>query len=134
MQAQAAELIGDCTASEGLSWSALEIGEMVTQVGAAEAVGEQAEQQQGAPEVMDLWIGEAQAGDALAITTDRAFDRLEGGFGEPAVVTETLELEQSPIGGKADLAQLRQVGQALADAESWALLIAVSLLSARPSL
>lgn len=66
---------------------------------------------------MDLGVGEAQAGDALTVASERAFDRLEGGFGEHTVVAETFEPEQSPAGGKADLAQFRQVGQPLADAE-----------------
>ena len=48
---------------------------------------------------------------------DRAIDRLEGVFGQHAVVAELLELEQAAIGGKADVAQLRQVGEAPADAE-----------------
>jgi len=46
---------------------------------------------------MDLWIGEAQAGDALTVAADRSFDRLEGGFGEHAVVAETLDAEQAPV-------------------------------------
>ncbi len=117
VEAQAAELIGDGASADGLGWAALEVGDVLAQVGAAEAVGEQAEQQQGVPQVVDLGIGEAQAGSALAIATDRAFDRLEGGLGEHAVVAETFELEQASIGGEADLAQLRQVGQALADLE-----------------
>ena len=48
-------------ATEGLRQAAAQVGEMVAQVGAAEAVGEQAEQQQGVQEVMHLGIGEAQA-------------------------------------------------------------------------
>jgi hypothetical protein len=49
-------------------------------------------------------------------------------------VAETLELEQSPIGGKADVAQFRQVGQSLADAEVVSVVDRGFVLSARPSL
>src|SRR5262249_7046475 len=90
---------------------------MLEQVGAAEAVDEHAEQQQGVPEVLDLGVGEAQAGDALTVAIERPVDRLEGSFGQQAVMAEPFELEQASIGGKADLTQLRQVGQTLADLE-----------------
>ena len=56
-----------------------------------------------------------EVGGALTLTTDRPVVRLEGGFGQHAIVADTLEL--ASIGGKADLAKVRQIGQALADLE-----------------
>ena len=66
---------------------------------------------------MHVGIGEAEAGGVLAAMADGAIDGLEGGFGEHAVVAETLDVEQAAIGGKADLAQSGQVDQAPADGE-----------------
>ena len=101
MQAQATELIGDGARADGMGRAAFELRQVLAQVGAAEAVDEQAEQQQGVAEVVDLGVGEAQAGGPLPVATDRPVDRLKGGFGRHAVVAETLELEQASIGGKA---------------------------------
>ena len=103
MQTQAAELVGNGAAADILSEGAPQICEMLTQVGAAEAIGEQAEEQQSMPEMMDVGVGEAQAGGVLAVAPDRPIDSLEGGFCEHAVVAETLEIEQASIGGEADL-------------------------------
>ena len=49
---------------QGRGQAASLIGKMLAQIGAAEAVREQAEQQLGVPQVMHLGIGEAQAGGA----------------------------------------------------------------------
>ena len=45
----------------------------------------------------------------------RAVDGLEGVFGENAIVTDTLDLEQATVGRKADLAQFRKILQAFTD-------------------
>ena len=90
---------------------------MVAQIGCSGSLGELPEQDEGMQERVDARIGEAQARGALAARRDRAVDGLEGVFGEHAVVAQTLDFEQPSIGRKADLAQLRQIVQTLADAE-----------------
>ncbi len=62
-------------------------------------------------------VGKAQAGGSLTIDRDGAVDVLEAVLGENTIVADALDLEEAAVGGKADLAQLGQVGQALADAE-----------------
>jgi hypothetical protein len=48
---------------------------------------------------------------------DGAVDFLEAVLGKDAVMAEVLDLQETTIGGKADLAQLPQIVQSLADAE-----------------
>jgi hypothetical protein len=61
VEAQAAQLIGDGAGAEGVGRTAPQLDQVLAQIGAAKAVGEQAERQEGVPEVMHLGIGEAQA-------------------------------------------------------------------------
>ena len=49
MQAQAAELIGHCTWPEGFRIATAEFSKMVTQIGPAKALWQQAKQDQGMP-------------------------------------------------------------------------------------
>jgi hypothetical protein len=69
------------------------------------------------PQGMDTRIGKAQTRSALAIERDGIVDVLEAILGEDAVMTEALDVKQAAAGGKADLAQLGEVDQELADAE-----------------
>ena len=87
------------------------------QIGGAEACRELPEQDQGLQQRVHAWIGKAQAGGALAPGGDRAVDGLQGVFAEHAVVAQPLDVQEPAIGRKADRAQLRQIVQALADAE-----------------
>ena len=49
MEAQAAELIGHGTLAESFGIVAAEVGQMVTQIGSAKALWQQAEEDQGMP-------------------------------------------------------------------------------------
>jgi hypothetical protein len=62
-------------------------------------------------------IGEAQRRRALVIHGDRSLHILEGGFADEAVVTDALDVEQTSVGRKADLAQFREIFDASADGE-----------------
>jgi len=53
----------------------------------------------------------------LAVDRHRAVDALEGVFGQHAVMTDALDFEQTPVGLEADVADLGQIVQALADAK-----------------
>ena len=97
--------------------AAAEVGQMVTEVGSAKALWQEAEEDQGMPSGVDAWIGKAQSGGALAGMLDRAIDPLKGLLGEDAIVTEALDFEQPAVRAEADFAQLRQVVQSFANGE-----------------
>ena len=90
---------------------------MLAEIGSSEALGELPEQDDGVQEGVSVLIGEAQAGGTLATCDDRAIDCLEGILAEDAIVAEALDLDKPAVGGKADLAQLGQIGQTFADPE-----------------
>src|SRR3981081_4728359 len=75
------------------------------------------EQQQDVQESLHARIGEAQRRRALVIHGDRSLHVLEGGFADEAVVTDALDVEQTSVGRKADLAQFREIFDASADGE-----------------
>jgi hypothetical protein len=66
----------------------------------------------------DAMVGEPESGDAGAGIGD---DRVGGGdeslVASGRVVTESLDVQETPIGGEADLAERRQVGQSFPDLE-----------------
>jgi hypothetical protein len=69
------------------------------------------------PQRLGSRIGKSQTGGTLASFDNGAVDGQDGVFGENTVVTDTLDLEQATVGRKADLAQLREILQALADSK-----------------
>ena len=82
---------------------------MPAQIATAEAIREQAEQYQSVPQRLGTRIGKSQTRSTLASGEDRAVDSLEGVFGENAIVTDTLDLEQATVDRKADLAQFQEM-------------------------
>src|SRR6266498_3990771 len=54
---------------------------------------------------------------ALVVDSDGPLHVLEGRFADKAVVIDALDVEQTSVGGKADLAQLVEIFDASADAE-----------------
>jgi hypothetical protein len=63
-------------------------------------------------------VAEAQSGDALAgVGEDRLVHGGEGFGGADRVVAESLDAEQAPVGGEADLPQRGQMGQSSTDPE-----------------
>src|SRR5579863_3416686 len=90
---------------------------MLAQVASPEALRELPEQDEGLQERLNAWIGEAQAGCALAAGCHRALDGSQCVLAEDAVMAQALDFEHSPIGRKPDLPQLGQIVQALANPE-----------------
>src|SRR5215469_2128171 len=90
---------------------------MLAQVGSPEALRELPEQDESLEERLNAWVGKTQAGGALTAGCDRSVDGLKGIFAEDAVVAQPLDLDEPPIGCKADRAQLRKIVQAFADPE-----------------
>jgi len=66
---------------------------------------------------LHAWIGEAQRCRALIVHGDRSLHVLEGGFADEAIVTDALDVKQTSVGRKADLAQLLEIFDASADGE-----------------
>ena len=62
-------------------------------------------------------ISEAQRCRALIVHGDRSLHVLEGGFADEAIVTDALDVKQTSVGRKADLAQLLEIFDASADGE-----------------
>ena len=117
MEAQATQLIADGALRDLIWIAAGQAGKVGAQVGGTKAVCEQAERHDGVEQRMGARIGKAQTRGAQMAGRHRAVDGLEGIFGQHAVVTEAFDIKQRPIGRKADLAQLLEILQALADAE-----------------
>ncbi len=102
VEAQAAELIGDCALGERFWIAAGQGGKMVAQIRGAKTLRAPTRSCR-----LSFCPGRAQAGGALAIGRDRIIDGPECIFGEHAVVAQALNLDEPAIGRKADLAQLR---------------------------
>src|SRR6266849_4093881 len=90
---------------------------MLAQIGRPEALGELAEQDEGMQERVHTLISKAQPRGPLAAGGNRTIDGLEGIFAEDAIVAHAFDLKEPAIGRKADLAQLGEIVQALADPE-----------------
>lgn len=62
-------------------------------------------------------VAEAQRGRTLAVDLPRSLQVLEGIFAQRTVVADLLDLQQPPVGGKSDAAQLGHILQQPPDAE-----------------
>jgi len=63
-------------------------------------------------------VAKAETGDARSgVGDDRILHGGEGFCGPDRVVAESLDAEQAPVGGDADLPQRGQIGQPFPDAE-----------------
>src|SRR3979409_1570603 len=63
------------------------------------------------------WVSEAQRYRALSVDYYRLLQVLERCFADEAVVADALDVKQTPVGRKADLAQFRKIFDAPADVE-----------------
>ena len=74
----------------------------MAEIAVGETGGKELEQQESTPEGLDLGISKAESGGSLGCHPDRTIDFLKGFFDEDAIVADTLHLEQSSVGLKAD--------------------------------
>src|SRR5260370_7392080 len=86
-------------------------------MGGGEGAREEGEEEGGCEQGVRQWIGEAQRGGTLVVDGDGSLQVLEGRLADEAVVTDALDVEQTSVGGKADLAQFGEVVDASADGE-----------------
>jgi hypothetical protein len=68
-------------------------------------------------ERLNARIGEAKCRGAPVVDGDGFLHVLEGCFADEAVVTDALDVEQTSVGRKADLAQIFEIFDASADGE-----------------
>lgn len=90
---------------------------MLAQVAVRKATRQKTKEDQSAQERKHTSIAEAQCGRALATDADGLLDSSERGFADRAVVTDTLDVEETSVGGEADLPQSGKVLQSFADLE-----------------
>jgi len=116
--AEAAQVIGHLPGGDVLGGLAEEGRDEGAQLAAGEAAGQQPVDEQGLQQRVGAGVTEPQPGDPGSGRGDQR--RGQGGEGPGAgdgVVADRLDAEQAPVGGKADLPQVRQAGQPFGDAE-----------------
>src|SRR4029077_13417586 len=90
---------------------------MLAQMAVSESALDENKQQQEIQQAPHPWVSEAQRCRALSIDHDRPLQILERGLADEAVVADALDVKQTPVGRKADLAQFREIFDAPADVE-----------------
>ena len=112
MKAQSAKLIGHGALGDIAGIFAGQGGEVLAQIGGAEAVGLEAEKNDRLPDELVAWIGEAQARCALTILFDGAIELLKAVLGEDAIMAEPFDFQKTAVGCKAKLTQFGQICRA----------------------
>ena len=107
---------------------------MGSQVSVGEPVGQEAKDDQDAEQRLDAGVAEAQRGGALVIDDDRLADLVEGPLADVTVRADSLDLEQTPVGVKADLRSAGRFWRRLPTPKSRVSLMVVSVRRARPCL
>jgi hypothetical protein len=77
----------------------------------------EAEYDDGGQQCVDTTVPETQCWSSLAIDLDRSSDLFKDLLPDDGVVLKTFSVEETPVGGEADLPQLWEVVQPSADAE-----------------
>ena len=90
---------------------------MSAEIAVGEPVGQEAEHDDGGKQGVDSRVGESECGRALTADDGGSGEVGEGGFTNGGVVADSLDVEETSIGGEADLPECGQVVQPFADAE-----------------
>src|SRR3954462_15629468 len=90
---------------------------MLAQMAVSECALDENKQQQDMQQSLHPRVSEAQCWRALSIDHDRSLQLLERCFADEAVVADALDVKQTPVGRKADLAQFREIFDASANVE-----------------
>src|SRR5258708_35568435 len=107
MEAQPTQVVGDLSGAQLAGLFPQQWSKMLAYILVGKCALDEKEQQQDVQESLHAWIGETQRRRALVFHRDRSLHVLEGGFADEAVVTDALDVEQTSVGRKADLAQFR---------------------------
>src|SRR3978361_1421286 len=90
---------------------------MLAQMAVSESALDENKQQQAEQAPLRPRVSEAQRRRALSIGHDGSLHVLERCFADEAVVADALDVEQTSVGCKADLAQFWEIFDASADVE-----------------
>src|SRR6187401_3371576 len=88
---------------------------MLVQMAVGECALHENEQQQDLQQPLHPRISETQSCRALSIHRDGSLQVLNRSFADEAVVADSLDVEQTSVGRKADLAQCMEIFDASAD-------------------
>ena len=117
VQAQAAQLVTHAPGGDVCRAMREQNRERLAQILIGEAARDEHEHQHCVEQGLRVGVTEAQRCCALASNLTRALQMLEGVLTQSAVVADLLDLEQSPVSGKADAAQLGQIAQQPSETE-----------------
>ena len=90
---------------------------MLAKILIPEGALDEEEQQQDMQKALHTWVGEAKRCRTLLPDRYWLLHVLERGFADEAIVADALDVEQTSVGCKADLAQFGKILDASADAK-----------------
>ena len=117
VEAKAAEIVSHATGAELVGGEPEQRSEVSPKLAIREALRLQPEDDHCGQESLDARVAEAEGWGALPMGDGRATYLLERFLADDGVVTEALGVQQTPVGGEADLPQGGQIAQPSADAE-----------------
>src|SRR5207342_1996032 len=117
VQTQATQVVGDPSRGELARLLSEQWSKVLAQMLVGECALDEKEQKQDLQQGLNARIGEAQRRGASVIHSDGFLHVLEGSFADEAVVTDALDVEQTSVGRKADLAQVLEIFDASANGE-----------------
>ena len=116
-QPQAAQVVGHAATTVVVRRQAGQRRHHLPQVAVPEALGTEAEGEQGGEQGLHARVAEAQRGGALAVDDARPVEVVELSGSDGAVVADLLDAQQASVGGEADLPEIIEVLQPSADIE-----------------
>jgi|SRR5579863_9269711 len=117
MKAQPTQVVGDLSGAVLAGLLSQQWSEVLAQILVGECALDEKEEEQHVQESLNAGIGEAQRRRPLVVNDDGPLHVLEGSFADEAVVSDALDVEQTSVGCKADLAQILEILDASADGE-----------------
>jgi hypothetical protein len=115
VQTQPTQIISDPSRGELARLYSQQWSKMLADVVVTECALDGKEQEQNLQKGLNAWIGEAQRRCTLVADNRWLLHVLERGFTDEAIVADALDVEQTSVGRKADLAQLGKIFHASAD-------------------
>ena len=101
----------------GRRWQSEQGRELWAQIWMRETKGQEEVEQQDAEQCLDAGVGEAKARDTLALHHGGSLQLSECLFADGAVMADSLDIEETSVGGEADLTQSREILQTAANGE-----------------
>src|SRR5947208_3479740 len=111
VQSQAPQIVAQPTRGQLVRTHAQQGGQLWTKVFGAKSSGHEHKHQQGVQERLDPLLPIAQSRDPLILDLNRLVDLRKRRFPQGTVLADLLDVQQTSVGSKADLPQLRQALQ-----------------------